>query len=111
MFSLKDGFSNSERRTKGVLLGVSAMAAILAAPMGMATTVQFQTVMGNFEVNLYDKTTPKTVENFLAYVQAGAYTNSVVHRAVPGFVAQGGGYLYDGNISPLLLKKSLPAAQ
>jgi peptidyl-prolyl cis-trans isomerase A (cyclophilin A) len=71
---------------------------ILAACAGFlmqsaqATTVQFQTVMGDFEVNLYDKGTPKTVENFLKYVNAGAYTDSIIHRALPGFVVQGGGY-------------------
>lgn len=60
-----------------------------------ATTVQIQTVMGDFEVNLYDKTTPKTVANFLTYVNAGAYTNSIMHRSVPGFIVQGGGFKYD----------------
>jgi peptidyl-prolyl cis-trans isomerase A (cyclophilin A) len=59
-----------------------------------ATVVQFQTVLGNFSVNLYDKTTPKTVENFLAYVKSGAYNNSIIHRSVPGFIVQGGGYKY-----------------
>ena len=71
------------------------------APTALATTVQIQTVMGDIEVNLYDKTTPKTVANFLAYVQAGAYTNSVIHRAIPGFIAQGGGLRWEGK-SPLV---------
>lgn len=73
-------------------------AGMLATQTAHATIVQFQTVMGDFEVNLYDKGTPKTVENFLAYVKAGAYTNSIVHRAVPGFVVQGGGYTYGGKL-------------
>ncbi len=33
---------------------------------------------------------PKTVENFLAYVKKGHYTNTVFHRVIPGFMAQGG---------------------
>lgn len=70
-------------------------AGLLLSQLASATTVQFQTVMGNFEVNLYDKTTPETVKNFLAYVNAGSFTNSIVHRSVPGFVVQGGGYKYD----------------
>lgn len=70
-------------------------AGLLITQLASATTVQFQTPMGNFEVNLYDKTTPETVKNFLAYVNAGAFTNSIVHRSVPGFVIQGGGYKYD----------------
>ena len=60
-----------------------------------ATVVEFQTVMGNFEVNLYDNDTPETVTNFLNYVNNGAYTNSVYHRSVPGFIVQGGGFFYD----------------
>ncbi|HOY22875.1 MAG TPA: peptidylprolyl isomerase [Cellvibrio sp.] len=70
-------------------------ASFMAAQSANATIVQFQTVMGDFSVNLYDKTTPKTVENFLAYVKSGAYTNSIIHRSVPGFIVQGGGYKYE----------------
>ena len=35
---------------------------------------------------------PKTVENFLAYVNAGHYDNTVFHRVIPGFMVQGGGF-------------------
>ncbi len=63
-----------------------------------ATIVEFQTVMGNFEVNLYDNATPATVANFLDYVQNGAYTDSIFHRSVPGFIIQGGGIFYDALI-------------
>ncbi|GGY70805.1 hypothetical protein GCM10011613_14140 [Cellvibrio zantedeschiae] len=93
----KHAVTNIKRHIK--LLGLSA--ALLAAPQAMATIVQFQTVMGDFQVNLYDKATPKTVENFLTYVKAGAYSNSIIHRAVPGFIVQGGGFKYD-NKFPLV---------
>jgi peptidyl-prolyl cis-trans isomerase A (cyclophilin A) len=56
-----------------------------------ATIVEFQTVMGNFQVNLYDNSTPATVTNFLTYVNNGDYTSSVMHRSVAGFVVPGGG--------------------
>lgn len=69
---------------------------LLMAGVASATTVQFQTVLGDIEVNLFDKTTPKTVENFLAYVKAEAYKNTIIHRSVAGFVVQGGGYSYNG---------------
>src|SRR5688572_21082912 len=68
----------------------------LFAPAANATIVQFQTVLGPFEVNLYDQSTPATVANFLAYVNAGAYDNAVVHRVVNGFIVQGGGFTYEG---------------
>lgn len=60
-----------------------------------ATTVQFQTSMGDFEVNLFDKTTPATVANFLAYVADGAYDDTYIHRSVAEYVVQGGGYIFD----------------
>jgi peptidyl-prolyl cis-trans isomerase A (cyclophilin A) len=75
--------------------------ALMTVQSATATIVQFQTVMGDFQVNLYDKATPKTVENFLAYVKTGAYNNSVIHRAVPGFIVQGGGFKYN-NTYPLV---------
>ena len=68
------------------------------AQAASATIVQFQTVLGDFEVNLFDKTTPKTVENFLAYVNANAYKNTIIHRSMPNFVVQGGGFKYAGKL-------------
>jgi len=35
---------------------------------------------------------PKTVENFLDYVNKGHYDNTVFHRVIPGFMVQGGGF-------------------
>ena len=68
---------------------------LMLCGLGHATTVQIQTSLGDFEVNLYDQTTPKTVANFLAYVEAGAYDNTLFHRSVSGFVIQAGGYKYN----------------
>lgn len=83
---------------KHTLSAACLSAGLLMVQGASATTVQFQTVMGDFEVNLFDKTTPKTVENFLAYVKADAYKNTLVHRSVPDFVVQGGGYRYNGQL-------------
>ena len=38
------------------------------------------------------RTTPATVANFLAYVDSGRYADTIVHRSVPGFVVQAGGF-------------------
>ena len=35
---------------------------------------------------------PKTVANFLSYVNKGHYSNTVFHRVIPGFMVQGGGF-------------------
>ncbi len=59
-----------------------------------ATIVKLETNVGDLYINLYDETTPLTVTNFLAYVNDGRYNNTIIHRSVPGFVIQGGGYGY-----------------
>lgn len=68
---------------------------LMALP-SLATIVEFQTSQGPIEVNLFDNATPKTVKNFLAYVNESAYNTTVVHRSVPGFIVQGGGFIFDG---------------
>ena len=47
---------------------------------------------GHIVIDLFDSETPLTVQNFLNYVESGAYTNTFFHRLVSGFVLQGGGY-------------------
>ena len=46
----------------------------------------------------YDKRTPATVANFLAYVNSGVYGNVVMHRSVNGFVVQGGAFTFSGSL-------------
>jgi peptidyl-prolyl cis-trans isomerase B (cyclophilin B) len=47
---------------------------------------------GPITIELDVEKAPKTVENFLAYVNAGHYNNTVFHRVIPGFMVQGGGF-------------------
>ena len=47
---------------------------------------------GKFTIELEAEKAPKTVENFLAYVNAGHYTNTIFHRVIDGFMIQGGGF-------------------
>jgi peptidyl-prolyl cis-trans isomerase A (cyclophilin A) len=78
----------------------------IGAP-GYATTVQFQTVLGNVEVNLFDKTTPETVKNFLSYVNSGAYANTLFHRSVESLaIIQGGGLTYNNSLPLNSIKRS-----
>ena len=56
------------------------------------TAVRFQTSVGTFDALLFDAQTPLTVANFLRYVTADDYYQTFVHRSIPGFVIQGGGY-------------------
>lgn len=64
-----------------------------------ATVVEVQTSLGNIQINLFDETTPETVENFLSYVNSGRYANSIVHRSMPGFVIQSGGFTYSNDVT------------
>jgi cyclophilin family peptidyl-prolyl cis-trans isomerase len=43
------------------------------------------------------RTTPATAANFLSYVDGGHYQNTFIHRSVPGFVVQGGGFTVSGS--------------
>lgn len=71
--------------------------ALVGSQSALATVVLVKTSLGNFEVNLFDKTTPVTVNNFLTYVNAGSYNNTVFHRSVSNFVIQGGGFTFSGS--------------
>lgn len=91
------------------------------SPQAFATTVQVQTSVGNFEINLFDfdvadpdevlrPDLKPTVENFLAYVIAGRYDNTYFHRlAASPHVIQGGGFVYNG-MMPEPQPDPLPAA-
>lgn len=60
----------------------------------MATNpvVLLETTSGDILIELYPDKAPKTVENFLQYVDSGFYKNTIFHRVIPGFMIQGGGY-------------------
>ncbi|MDR1397448.1 MAG: peptidylprolyl isomerase [Desulfarculales bacterium] len=53
--------------------------------------VKLETSMGDIIIELYPEKAPQTVENFLAYVDSGAYDGTVFHRIINGFMIQGGG--------------------
>jgi cyclophilin family peptidyl-prolyl cis-trans isomerase len=74
--------------------------AVLFAGPSQATTVQFDTTFGNFNVELFDTVVPNTVANFLNYVSDGDYTETVVHRTIPGSLLHGGGFYSDGTSIP-----------
>lgn len=54
--------------------------------------VTVDTNFGNFQMELLPADAPKTVANFLSYVDSHAYNNTIFHRSVPGFVIQAGGF-------------------
>jgi cyclophilin family peptidyl-prolyl cis-trans isomerase len=54
--------------------------------------VALETSLGRIVLELDDKRAPKTVANFLAYVDAGFYDGTVFHRVIRDFMIQGGGF-------------------
>ena len=83
------------------MFAVMAMSVLLAFPvMAMADTVLIQTPQGDIELELLTEDAPNTVANFLRYIDSGKYTNSFVHRSIPGFVIQGGGFTFNGSNAP-----------
>lgn len=57
-----------------------------------AAQVEIKTNMGPIVLELYPDKAPKTVDNFLKYVNDGFYKGTIFHRVIPGFMIQGGGF-------------------
>jgi len=54
--------------------------------------VDVVTNLGTFTIELDPAKAPKSVANFLSYVDAGHYTGTLFHRVISTFMVQGGGY-------------------
>lgn len=54
--------------------------------------VKLHTNYGVITLELNAEKAPKTVANFLEYVNSGFYNNTVFHRVIDGFMIQGGGF-------------------
>ena len=57
--------------------------------------VQLTTNRGTIVIELNQAKAPKTVANFISYVEDGFYTGTIFHRIIDGFMAQGGGFTAD----------------
>ncbi len=54
--------------------------------------VIMKTSMGTMEIELDSEKSPRTVKNFLNYVNSKYYDGLIFHRVVNGWLIQGGGY-------------------
>ena len=70
------------------------LSAAAASPGALAADpqVDLKTNLGTIRLELNPAKAPKTVENFLQYVKDGHYNGTVLHRVIPGFMIQGGGF-------------------
>ncbi len=76
-----------------ILIAASLAVSLAASPAFAANPeVELDTSAGVIKIELFPDATPKTVENFLAYVKAKHYDGTQFHRVIPGFMIQGGGY-------------------
>ena len=57
--------------------------------------VKMETSKGTIIIELYADKAPKSVANFLSYVNAGAYDGTIFHRVIKDFMNQGGGFTPD----------------
>lgn len=62
--------------------------------------VRLETSMGDIVIDLDAAKAPKTVENFLGYVNEGHYDGTIFHRVIDGFMIQGGGMTADMKEKP-----------
>ncbi|MBU1099853.1 MAG: peptidylprolyl isomerase [Bacteroidetes bacterium] len=60
------------------------------AKMDEMVVATMQTNMGNIEIELFEKETPKTVENFIGLSEKGYYEGVIFHRVIENFMIQGG---------------------
>lgn len=59
--------------------------------------VQLTTTLGPITIELDAGKAPKTVANFVAYVESGHYDGTIFHRVIEDFMVQGGGMDNDMN--------------
>lgn len=76
------------------LLFITFLAA-LGTNIHAAPSVLIETSQGNITIELYPEKAPKTVANFIQYVEDDFYTNTIFHRVINNFMIQGGGFEKD----------------
>jgi cyclophilin family peptidyl-prolyl cis-trans isomerase len=71
----------------------------------MTTSLLVDTDLGTIEIEVDEAKAPKTVANFLKYVDDKHYDGTIFHRVIPGFMAQGGGY--DGSFEKKAVREPI----
>ncbi|WP_431276163.1 peptidylprolyl isomerase [Variovorax ureilyticus] len=81
---------------RAALIAATTLAIAGTSTIGWAQTaaprVKLGTSAGDIVVELYPDKAPKTVENFLQYVNDKHYDGTIFHRVIDGFMIQGGGF-------------------
>lgn len=77
------------------VIAVLLLAGVSLVAQGAEVKVLMETSKGEIELALDPDKAPKTVENFLRYVDEGFYNGTIFHRVIPNFMIQGGGLTPD----------------
>ncbi len=88
------------KTTRSAILCLTAFISLTVAQDQTAPVypqVSIMTTKGEIVVELKPDKAPVTVKNFLDYVNAGFYDNTIFHRVIKGFMIQGGGLTADLN--------------
>ena len=80
------------RQLLQLFAALSFAATITASVAASAPQVLLKTSMGDITLELNPDKAPKSVANFVDYVQAGHYDHTIFHRVIRGFMIQGGGF-------------------
>jgi len=80
--------------------GAASKASPSRAPAGGKPMVVLTTSLGEITVELDAEKAPVTSQNFLDYVDSGAFDGTIFHRVIPGFMIQGGGFAPDMKQKP-----------
>ena len=84
-----------KRLVHRTLLAALASFSLALAMPALAQKVKLSTSEGDIVIELDAAKAPKTVDNFLQYVNAGHYDGTVFHRVIDNFMIQGGGMTAD----------------
>lgn len=91
---------NRARRALLTALLACTFSTLSFAQGAQAVQVKLATNRGDIVLELDAAKAPKTVENFLAYVESGHYDGTIFHRVIDGFMIQGGGLTADMKQKP-----------
>jgi cyclophilin family peptidyl-prolyl cis-trans isomerase len=93
---------------KKLLLGIATLSLAIQMQVAHAANpkVKMETSKGTIIMELYPDKAPKSVANFLAYVNSGAYDGTIFHRVIKDFMNQGGGF--DSDYKKVDVKDPIP---
>src|SRR5690606_3776836 len=104
---------NNKEALRGLWTSCALAATLLLSQTAAAqtnTVVRVSTTYGDFSIELYGDAAPQNVQNFLNYVNRGAYAGSYFHRldTTSNNVLQGGGFTFQPWVGPIAIPADPP---